>query len=65
MAGVTVTVGAGLIGLLAALIPAAGMVLIKEQIPNIMDIVKLRRERKSNSSIQIDSCNYLNLKKGN
>lgn len=65
VAGVTVTVGAGLIGLLAALIPAAGMVLLKEQIPNIIDIVKLRRERKSNSLIQIDSCNYLNLKKGN
>ncbi|HBA6439519.1 TPA: hypothetical protein J2F82_003710 [Escherichia coli] len=65
VAGVTVTVGAGLFGLLAALIPTAGMVLLKEQIPNIMDIVKLRRERNSNSLIQIDSCNYLNLKKGN
>ncbi|MGP2410012.1 hypothetical protein V2A84_10375 [Yersinia sp. 2553 StPb PI] len=65
LAGVTVTVGAGLIGLLAALIPVAGMVLVREQIPNIMDIVKLRRERKSNSLIQIDSCNYLNLKNGN
>lgn len=60
LTGTTITVGTGLIGLLVALV---GTNIVKEHIPNIMDIVKLRQERKSNSLIQIDTCSYLNLKK--